>query len=341
MTNQTSHPAGGGDPKPGVESAPEADMRSLLTREEIEALLGANRSAGAGIGALIDSPPQPYERLPLLQPVLERLAERLPRALGTFAGVRVEAVSETPATVRLGEYLDNLPLPALLAVWRADAWGGGGLVAMDGALTEALLDVLLGGRRFSGAARGGRGTYTPIERAVAGRAIGAILAELGAAFLPVTPVELRLERLETDTRLAAIAPSRSGAALARFAVTLDKRGGRLEIALPYATLEPVAALMGRDHVGGTRRDPRWKTRLAGEMGAAEVRIDAVLDRVTMKLRDVLGWKAGSRIALNSAPGADVELSSGGVKLLQGKLGRAGDRLAVRVERWLLRRHERD
>lgn len=341
MTNQTSHPAGDGDPKPGAESAPDRDMRSLLTREEIEALLGGGRAAGAGLGAPADSAPQPYDRLPLLQPVLERLAERLPRALGNFAGVKVEATAETPATVKLGDYLDNLPLPALLAVWRADAWGGGGLVAMDGALTEALLDVLLGGRRFSGAARNARRAYTPIERAVAGRAVGAILAELGAAFLPVAPVEFRLERLETDTRLAAIVPLHSAAALARFAVTLDKRGGRLEIALPYATLEPVAVLMGRDHVGGGAPDARWERKLAGELGAAEVRIDAVLDRVTMKLRDVLGWKIGSRVNLNATPESEIELSSGGVKLLQGKLGRAGDRLAVRVERWMLRRHERD
>ena len=340
MTNRTSHPAGGGDPKPGASDAPAEDMRSLLTREEIEALLGAGRSAGAGIGAPGDSTPQPYQRLPLLQPVLERLAESLPRALGGFAGVAVEAAPDAPTTVKLGEYLDNVTLPALMAVWRADAWNGSGLLMLDGGLMQALLDVLLGGRRFAGPRRGVRRGFTPIERAVAERIAGAILRELSAAFRPVAPVEFRLERLETDTRLAAIAPPHSAAALARFTVTLDRRGGRLEIALPYATLEAAAEVLGRDHVGGAR-DKGWDSRLAGEMGAAEVKIDAVMDRVTMKLRDVLGWKTGSRVRFAATPDSEIELSSGGVKLLQGKLGRAGDKLAVRVERWVMRRHGLD
>ena len=76
------------------------------------------------------------------------------------------------------------------------------------------------------------------------------------------------------------------------------------------------------------------------MGAAELRIEAVLDRLSVKLRDVLGWKIGSRVMLNAMPGSPVELSSGGVKLFQGKLGRRDDRLAVRVERRMWKRHER-
>jgi flagellar motor switch protein FliM len=346
MTNQTSHSAGGGDPKPGTDDAAGRDMRSLLSREEIEALLGGGRAADTGIGALLDAQPQPYERLPLLQPVLERLAAALPRALGAFAGVGAEVAGETPATIRLSEYLDNLPLPALMAVWRADAWGGApGLAVIDAALTEALLDVLLGGRRFAGqkrdAARDGRRAFTPIERAVIERLAAEVLRAMSASFRPVAPAEFRLERIETDTRLAVIAPPAAATVLARFAVTVDKRAGRLDIALPYTALEPAAERLSRGHVGGGAQDRAWQAGLAGEIGAAELRVDAVLDRVSMKLRDVLDWKIGSRVKFSATPDQPVEIASGGVKLLKGKLGRAGDRLAVRVEQWMLRRHERD
>ena len=84
-----------------------------------------------------------------------------------------------------------------------------------------------------------------------------------------------------------------------------------------------------------------ETAATSEMGTAELRIEAVLDRLGVKLRDVLGWKAGARVMLNAKPGSPVELNSGGVRLLQGKLGRRGDRLAVRVERRMWKRHERD
>ncbi|MGQ0675614.1 MAG: FliM/FliN family flagellar motor switch protein [Rhodospirillales bacterium] len=348
MANQTSNKPGepvGGD-KPGADGAPGTDMRSLLTREEIDALLGAGREAGPG--ALADAAPAPYQRLPLLQPVLERLAESLPRALMHVAGGPATAALDAPATVRLGEYLDNLRLPALLAVWRADApngapggaGGGAGLLALDGGLARALPELLLGGRRFAGKPQGARRGFTPIERAVAERLMAAVLAELGRAFGPVAAVEFRFERLETDARLAAVDPLHAAAALARFAVALDGRAGHIELALPYATLEPLAELLGRDHAGGPR-DADWRARLAGEMAGADVKLDAVLDRVTMKLKDVLGWKIGSRVTLAKAPGAAIELGAGGVGLLQGKLGRAGDRLAVRVERWMAGRHGHD
>jgi flagellar motor switch protein FliM len=347
MANRTSYPAGGGDaPEPGAASAPATDVRSLLTREEIDALLGAGRGAAPGaVGAeaLAEAAQHPFERLPLLQPVLERLAEGLARALGRLAGADLRATLESAATVRLGEYLDNVPLPALLAVWRADAWGGGGLATVDGALARTLFDALLGGRRYSGPARDERRAFTPIERAVAERLFAAVLGEMENAFRPVAPAALRLERLESDARLAQFAPPLGRAALARFAVTLDKRGGRIEIALPYAALDAAGGRLGGrgDGGGDPERDPTWQKRVAGELGAAEVKVEAVLDRVTVKLRDVLGWKAGSRVRLNAAPDSPVELSSGGVGLMQGKLGRAGDRLAVRVERWIAGRHERD
>ena len=340
MTNQTSNPAGdspgGGDAKPVSD-----DARALLTREKIEALLGASRGGpqATGIDALLDAEPAPFERLKLLEPVVERFAETLPRTLGSFAGGAIQPKLEAASSVKLGEYLDNLHLPAMLAVWRAEAWNGSGLVAVDGTLAAALLDALMGGKRAAAAQRVERRPYTPIERAVVERVIAAVLNDLSAAFRPICAVEFRLERLESDPRLAAIAPPSAVAAVIRFAVTVHERAGRLEIALPYSTLEPAAELLNRDHVGQKRRDRAWQGALAGEMGAAELRIEAVLDRLSVKLREVLGWKIGSRVMLNAMPGSPVELSSGGVKLFQGKLGRRDDRLAVRVERRMWKRHE--
>lgn len=341
MTNQTSHPTG---TPAGLGDAATAkdDARSLLTREEIEALLGAARAGheASGADALLDAGPPPFERLKLLEPVVERLAETLPRAFSGLAGGAVQLRLDAVASVKLGEYLDNLTLPSLLAVWRADAWNGSGLVTLDGALAAALLEALMGGGNGAAPLRIERRPYTPIERAVVERVSGAVLGELAAAFRPVAPVEFRLERLESDPRLAAVAPLASPAAVLRFAVAALGRGGKLEIVLPYSTLEPVAELLNRDHLGTRRRERGWESALAGEMGAAELTIEAVLDRLGVKLRDVLGWKIGTRVMLNATPESAVEINSGGVKLLKGRLGRRGDRLAVRVERWMLKRHDR-
>jgi flagellar motor switch protein FliM len=121
--------------------------------------------------------------------------------------------------------------------------------------------------------------------------------------------------------------------LAKLRIDMEDRGGRLELLIPYATLEPVRELLLQMFMGEKfGRDSIWETHLASELWLTDVQISAVLDEITLSLHEVLNWRVGSRILLNASPDDPVELRCGDVPMFEGRMGRKGGHIAVRIER---------
>jgi flagellar motor switch protein FliM len=219
----------------------------------------------------------------------------------------------------------------MLSVFRADEWDNYGLCTIDSALIYSIVDVLLGGRRGTAAMRIEGRPYTTIERNLVERMVAVVLADLSAAFDPLSPVNFRFERLETNPRFATIARPANAAVLARMRVDMEDRGGRLELLLPYATLEPVRELLLQMFMGEKfGRDSIWEAHLAGELWNTNVPLQAVLDTFEYSLRDVINWQVGTRIPLNATPQSDIALLCGDVPMFSGRMGRKGGNIAVRI-----------
>src|SRR5262249_33121713 len=115
-------------------------------------------------------------------------------------------------------------------------------------------------------------------------------------------------------------------------VDMEDRGGRLELLLPYATLEPIRKMLLQQFMGEKfGRDNIWEGHLASELWATKLEVRAVLDETRQPLRRVLDLKVGDTLMLDAAPDAGVMLKCGAVPLSQGRVGRMGHALAVRVE----------
>jgi hypothetical protein len=120
--------------------------------------------------------------------------------------------------------------------------------------------------------------YTTIERTLVERLIQVVLADLSASFDPLCPVTFHFERLEVNPRFATISRLSNAAVLARLRVDMEDRGGRMELLLPYATLEPVRELLLQQFMGEKfGRDSIWETHLAEELWNTEVELAVVLD----------------------------------------------------------------
>lgn len=78
------------------------------------------------------------------------------------------------------------------------------------------------------------------------------------------------------------------------------------------------------------RDSIWETHLAEELWMTDVELDAVLDQQMMSLRDILKLKVGSKIMLNAGPDSPVKLRCGEVPMFEGRMGRKGNHIAIRV-----------
>ena len=328
-----------------AEAAPAvaADAARVLNQAEIDSLLGfgagpARDAEESGIQRIISSGLISYERLPMLEIVFDRLVRLMSTTLRNFTSDNVDVSIDGIVSLRFGDYLNSVPLPAMLGVTRADEWDNHGLAVVDSALIYSVVDVLLGGRRGTAAMRIEGRPYTTIERTLVERLVGVVLDDLTAAFEPLCPVNFRFERLEVNPRFAVISRPSNACVLVRLRVDMEDRGGKLEILLPYATLEPVRELLLQQFMGEKfGRDSIWETHLAEELRHTDIGLDVVLDEQMMPLSSVLNLKVGDQIALGVPPGAPVRLRCGDVPLFEGEMGRKGQRLAVRIEREVERR----
>jgi flagellar motor switch protein FliM len=269
--------------------------------------------------------------------VFDRLVRIMSTSLRNFTSDNVEVSIDNILSLRFGDYLNSIPLPAMLAVFKAEEWDNYGLMVIDSAMIYSIVDVLLGGRRGTAAMRIEGRPYTTIERNLVERLIHVVLADLSASFDPLCPVTFRFERLEVNPRFATISRLSNAAVLGRLRIDMEDRGGRMELMLPYATLEPVRDLLLQQFMGEKfGRDSIWETHLAEELWHTEVTLDVVLDEQTMRLSDVVDLKPGQRIVLNTVAGAPVQLRCGTVRLFDGHVGRRKNRVAVRLETALQR-----
>jgi flagellar motor switch protein FliM len=319
-------------------AAGEGASERILNQDEIDSLLGfglgeEDAAGRTGVRAIINSALVSYERLPMLEIVFDRLVRLMTTSLRNFTSDNVEVSLDQISSIRFGDYLNSIPLPAIIAVFRAEQLDNFGLVTVDSSLIYSIVDVLLGGRRGAAATRVEGRPYTTIERMLVTRMIEVVLNDAHQAFAPLTEVEFSLDRIETNPRFAAIARPPNAAIVVKLRIDMEDRGGRLELLLPYATLEPIRKMLLQQFMGEKfGRDNIWEGHLAGELWNTKLELRAVLDELTQPLRKVLDLKVGDTLMLDTPPDSPVKLKCGAVDLTEGRVGRMGHALAVRVER---------
>ena len=338
--------ATGGEDEMGAEWAAmlEADSAEagaadrVLNQDEIDSLLGFDPNAGGGaeltgVQALINSALVSYERLPMLEIVFDRLVRLATTSLRNFTSDNVEVALDSISSVRFGDYLNSIPLPAILSVIKAEEWENYGLLTVDSSLIYSMIDVLLGGRRVGGQIRVEGRPYTTIEMALARRMIEVILEDTHRAFEPVTEVNFRIERLETNPRFAAISRPANAAILIELRIEMDDRGGKIEILLPYATIEPIREQLLQMYMGEKfGRDPIWEGHLATEIFAADIEVDAILHEMDLPLSRVLSMQPGDTVMFDRTPSDPIGLRCGDVDLTEAIMGHIGNHVSVRVSR---------
>ena len=307
----------------------------ILSQDEIDSLLGFsldddNLKEG-GIRAIINSALVSYERLPMLEIVFDRLVRLMTTSLRNFTSDNVEVSLDNISSIRFGDYLNSIPLPAILAVFEAEEWDNYGLFTVESNLIYSIVDVLLGGRQGASALRVEGRPYTTIETGLVERMIEVVLADAQAAFEPLSPVTFKVDRVETNPRFAAISRSANAAILVKLRIDMEDRGGMIEMLLPYATLEPIRELLLQMFMGEKfGRDAIWESHLASELWSTELQLDAVLDELEIPLSKAMQLEVGQTLMLNAKKNAKIDLRCGGIPLVKGHMGRLGDNIAVQI-----------
>ncbi len=101
--------------------------------------------AGTGVSSFVSGSAVYYERLPMLEVVFDRLVRLMTTSMRNFTGENVEISLESISSVRFGDYMNSIPVPAMVNVFLAEEWDNHGIVLVDTDLIYTMIDVLFRG----------------------------------------------------------------------------------------------------------------------------------------------------------------------------------------------------
>jgi flagellar motor switch protein FliM len=123
-------------------------------------------------------------------------------------------------------------------------------------------------------------------------------------------------RFELDARMATIAPPSDVAILSAFEL---KGGieGRLQLVIPYATIEPVKSRLASPHRLSQRADERFTAALVREAAQVSVEVRGVFGRTAVPFSRFLDLKAGDVLTLDSSETGTLPVLIEGREKLRG------------------------
>lgn len=292
---------------------------------------GAPAPQKSGLRAVIESNVISHERLPMLEVVYDRMVRTFATSMRNLTSDAIDVSLEEVTSIRFGDYMSRVALPAMIGVFRVAEWENYGLLTADSGLIYAVVDALLGGRR-GGAPMiiDGRG-FTSIETGLVSRMLKLALADMSEALEPIAANTMTLERVESSPRFAAIAGPTNICAVATFRVDMEGRGGNLSVLLPYATIEPIRHKLGQRFMGEKLgRDSIWEAHMAAEIRKTEVSVDVVLGERVLTLQELRDLAVGQTVALHKVPDDALDLQCGGVTLGRAQIGQRCNNIAIRL-----------
>ena len=306
---------------------------SDLSQGEIDALFQASGQVRKGsthpvvtLGAHADSAPV---ALPLLEPIFDRVARSADTHLRNFFSDNASCAFEGMTFLQLRDFIERIEVPSITAVLRSGPWHTAAVMAMSSRLVYAAVDHLLGGRSAQAPRLEGR-SFSTIERRLMGRLTKTFLETFDASFTMIPPPAFAIERMEAIPRFALVSAPGQKVVSVRFTINISDRGGPVDLALPLVALLPFKDTLGALTQTEDNADERERERMAQQAHGVAADVRAVLAERRLFMDEVLTWKAGSVVDLDTALGGPLTVYVNGTALFRGVMGRRGPHYAVRI-----------
>jgi flagellar motor switch protein FliM len=321
---------------PDAKAAPTQSQLKALNQSEIDSLLGVSTSKDSkdhnkGVKAVLEKALQTYDKLPMLEIVFDRLVRLLTTALRNLTTETVDVDIANYSSLRFGNYIKTIPLPTLITVFKAVEWENLGLLIIDSSLIFSFVDTLFGGKKSNMPLKVEGRAYTDIEQAMIKQVSEIMLNELGSAFDPLSPVTFAFDRTETNPNFATICRPGDAAILLQLRVDMESRGGKIDILLPYVTIEPIKPLLTQVFMGERfGSDIEWEENLLTSIYDVEVELEAVIVNKPLRFVEVASMQIGQTIVLEQFIDQDIIIRSKDVKVFSAKLGKVDNNVAFHI-----------
>jgi flagellar motor switch protein FliM len=304
----------------------ETQPSSDISAEEVSALL--EKSAPDAV--------QPYDfasqrinrtQLPLLEVVAKSFAERAGASLSALLSRDASVQFTSLESAKSADLQAALPLPASIAVVRLKPLPDFAFVSVEPSLLLTLVDGFFGG---SGrATTDSQAVTAPAAQRFLALMLRSFVADVTAAWAPITAIEMELVKQETNPRLVHFGATLESLLVMRFTVEFAARSGTIDWLLPEPLIAPVREALAAD--GGqkpVRKQEPWAPVLTAALQEAEVDTRAILAQAQISLRELVRLAPGDVIPIEAPQQAT--LLAGDVPLYHGRFGVSQGRNALKI-----------
>ncbi len=287
--------------------------------------------SSSGIKAVLEQSLQSYDRLPMLEIILEKFVRQLSTSLRNLTSEAIDVSIEEFSSLRFGSYLDSMKNPFTIVVFKAVEWENLGLLIMENNMIFSFVDVLLGGKKSSTqvADQDFDRVLTSIEQGLARQLAEVMLGDLSQSFDQISPSSFIFERLESNPNFVSICRPGDAVIVVKLKVELDAKIKRAEIMIPYKTIEPIKEQMQQVFLGDKfGNDLEWETNLVKSLYDVEFSIEAVINERLSTIKEIAELRIGDTFILDHKKDNDITIRAGDVELFTAKIGKVGDKVAV-------------
>ncbi len=324
-------------------------MSQVLSQDEVDALL---RGVTDGeIETETDQPVDdsgivPYDltsqeriirgRMPTLDIINQRFARLFRTSISSLLRKVADVTTVSTDTVKFGEFIKSLPVPASLHIFRMEPLRGFALLAAESKLVFSLVDNFFGGGTASSYKVEGR-DFTSIEQRMIRKVILAALQDLEKAWKPVHPIQVSFVRSEINPQFAAIVPTTDVVVVILFEVEMENVTGTITVCLPYSTIEPIITKLRAGFQSDQLEvDQTWVKRLREKLQTAEVELVVELGQTILRSNELVNLQLGDIIQLDNDVSDELELMVEGIPKYNVYPGVSRGNKAIQISQFIKR-----
>ena len=318
-------------------------MSEILSQEEIDALL-----SGIDEGAVDTTPEEPAYaeedikpfdfrnytiaarlKMPGLEVVNDYFGRGFRGVLSSMLREVVDVVALPIKLERFKDFLNRIPVPTSLHLFRLEPLRGQCLLNIESRLVFAFVERFLGGSGRRMTRVEGR-EFTSIEQRLIRRVVEAALAELEKAWRGIHPVKPQYVRSEINPQFARVLQPDETVVVCTFNLELEDLRGEVLICYGLGTLQPVKDKLYSPFQGEEDADPYWRQQIEDIIRSVVVELVVPLGSATVSGKDLLELAVNDIIELDTPIDEPLPVYVEGIKKILGELGIYRGHKALRV-----------
>jgi flagellar motor switch protein FliM len=333
-------------------------MGQVLSQDEVDALLAAVNEgavaaeaplkaaeAAAEGGAARPAPEtiefRPYDitsqdrifrgKMPMLDVIHEKFCRDFRSALSIELRRIVDVEVGDIRLVKFAEFLNGLPLPTSINLFKMDPLRGLGAMIVESSFAFVLVNIYLGGAGKARFRIEGR-DFTGIELNIVRKVVTTALTEFQKAWEPVEPLHIEFQRTEINPQFVSIAHPTEIVLIIENSIDVEGNSGLMQIVIPYAMVEPLREKLSSGFLGegATYDDKTWRQTMGTAIAESEVEFVAKLGGLQLTVGELIRLREGQVLQIDKFADEPVEISVEEIPKFKAVVGVERGYKAVRI-----------